>query len=102
MLTRLAASAALALALGFACKDLTPLSPQAQLNLCRANALAPLVGSVEDAIQTVRDVNAGRIDLVDVLVKAQATKEQVADLVKALSACDPAPAAETVPEGEVR
>ena len=97
-------SLAFAVLVASSCKDLTPLTPQAQLNLCRANALAPLVGSVEDAIQTVRDVNAGRIDLVDVLVKAQATKEQVAELVKALSACDPAPvapSAETVPEGEV-
>jgi hypothetical protein len=103
-MSRLAAALSLTLALGFACKDLTPLTPQAQLNLCRANALAPLVGSVEDAIQTVRDVNAGRIDIVDVLVEAHATKEQVAALVKALSACDIAPAApsaETVPEGEV-
>lgn len=101
MLTRLAASAALALALGFACKDLQPLSPQAQLNLCRAEALAPLVGSLDEAVQTVRDVNAGRVGLNEVVARAQATQAQVLELVKALEACDPAPVAESVPEGEV-
>jgi hypothetical protein len=100
MLTRLAASAALALALGVACKDLQPLSPQAQLNLCRAEALAPLVGSLDEAIQAVRDVNAGRVGLNEVVARAQATQAQVLELVKALEACLPESEPATAPREE--
>lgn len=95
MLSRYALCAALALG---ACKDLTPLSPQAQLNLCRAEALAPIVGTLDAAIAVVRDVNAGRIGLPEVLAQAGATQAQVLELVQALEACEadapdaPAPA----------
>lgn len=81
-----------------ACKDLQPLTPQAQLNLCRAEALVPIIGSLEAAIDTVHDVNAGRASLPEVLAQAGATQAQVLDLVKALEACnasvpdEPAPA----------
>jgi hypothetical protein len=100
MFTRIAASAALALALGFACKDLQPLSPQAQLNLCRAEALAPLVGSLDEAIQTVRDVNAGRVGLDEVVARAQATRAQVRALVDALEACLPEAEPASAPQEE--
>lgn len=80
-----------------ACKDLTPLSPQAQLNLCRAEALAPIVGSLDAAVSTVRDINAGRASLVEVVAQARATQAQVLELVRALDACDAAQAPDAGP-----
>jgi adenylosuccinate lyase len=86
--------ASVALASAFACKDLQPLAPEAELNLCRAEALVPLVGSLDAAVQTVRDVNAGRVSLAEVVAQAKATRQQVLALVVALEKCEPA-----APEG---
>jgi hypothetical protein len=95
MSTRHLSALSFTIVLAFACKDLQPLSPAAELNLCRAEAIAPLVGSVDAAVQIVRDVNAGRVSLAEVVSQAKATQAQVMALVVALEKCDPTP----VPEG---
>lgn len=93
-------SMAFAVLAASACKDLQPLSPQAQLNLCRAEALAPLVGSLDEAVQAVRDVNAGRIGMNEVVARAQATRKQVLELVLALEACLPESEPASAPKEE--
>lgn len=85
------AIAALALCPG--CGVFGSLSPakQAQLDLleCRAQALAPAVEPVFDAVELARDIYAGRASLPAVLKALGAGEEDVQNLVEAFKACEP-------------
>lgn len=75
------------------CANLSP-AKQAQLDLleCRAQALAPAVEPIFDAVELARDLYRGRASLPAVLKSLEATEAEVRALVEALQACDAEPA----------
>ncbi len=79
------------------CSALPP-SKQAQLDQleCRAQALAPAVEPLFDAVELARDIYLGRASLPAVLKALNASEAEVRALVEALRACDP-PAASPAP-----
>lgn len=92
------AIAALALSSGCGIFGSLPPGKQAQLDLleCRAQALAPAVEPVFDAVELARDIYAGRASLPAVLKALNATEAELRALVEGLKVCDgePAPALE--------
>ncbi len=91
---------ALALAAFTGCAALPP-AKQAQLDLleCRAQALAPAVEPLFDAVELAREIYLGRASLPAVLKALNASEAEVRALVEALDACNPPPASGPVEPG---
>lgn len=54
---------------------------------CAAKALAPVVGSYDNAVKVAADVQSKRVTLAEVLDTAHATEAQAISLKSALSEC---------------
>jgi hypothetical protein len=89
-----------ALAVGSGCAALPP-AKQAKLDLleCRAQALAPAVEPLFDAVELAREIYLGRASLPAVLKALNASEAEVRALVEALDACNPPPASGPVEPG---
>lgn len=62
-------------------------APAVKLFDCTATAFTPIAGSYERAVEIVREVQSGRVDVSSVLDAAQATAAEAATLDAALRAC---------------
>lgn len=93
------ALAAVALALP-ACKLLRSEDPRQAKFSCQARALEPVVGSVYDAEELLRDLSAGKASLGTVLASLQATPAEVHAMLDALRACEGEPAPAIEPEAQ--
>jgi hypothetical protein len=86
----LAVLAALGVSYGTGCTQLTP-AQQARVDLfeCRVKALEPVVGSVFDASDLVREMYAGHVNLGSVLGTLKVTQAEADAIVESFNACDP-------------